>query len=78
MLRAIRSLPLCPYTDWVFNNEDCHCNVRLGIMRLLIDDFINDREFNPLQALYKFQQVYRNISFAWLILFPNITEEDLA
>ncbi|CAH3192997.1 unnamed protein product, partial [Porites evermanni] len=47
-LHAIRSLPLCRYTDWVFNNEDCQCNVRLGIMRLLIDDFINDREFNPL------------------------------
>lgn len=64
----------------MFNNEDCHCNVRLGIMKLLIDNFINvinDREFNLLQALYKFEQVYRNIPFARLILFPNITEEDL-
>lgn len=55
----------------MFNNEDCHCNVRLGIMKLLIDNF------NLLQALYKFEQVYRNIPFARLILFPNITEEDL-
>ena len=49
-------------------------------MRLLIDDFINvinDREFNPLQTLYKFEQVYRNIPFARLIVFPNTTEEDL-
>lgn len=49
-------------------------------MKLLIDNFINvinDREFNLLQALYKFEQVYRNIPFARLILFPNITEEDL-
>ena len=49
-------------------------------MKLLIDNFINvinDREFNLLQALCKFEQVYRNIPFARLILFPNITEEDL-
>ena len=64
----------------MFNNEDCHSNVRLGIMKLLIDNFINvinDREFNLLQALRKFEQVYQNIPFARLILFPNITEEDL-
>ncbi|CAH3173097.1 unnamed protein product, partial [Porites lobata] len=49
-LRDLRCLPLCSYTDWVFNNVECHCNIRLGTLRLLIDDFINFmnyREFNP-------------------------------
>ena len=53
-LRDLRRLPMCPYTDWVFNNVDCHCNIRLGTLRLLIDDFINFvnyREFNPVRAL---------------------------
>ena len=36
------------------------------------------REFNPVRALYNFQQVYRNIPFAVLLLYPNITEEYLA
>ena len=80
-LRDLRSLPMCPYTDWVLNNVDCHFNIRLGTLRLLIDDFINFvnyREFNPVRALYNFEQVYRNVPFAGFLLFPNITEEDLA
>ena len=80
-LRDLRCLPLCSYTDWVFNNVECHCNIRLGTLRLLIDDFINFmnyREFNPVRALYNFEQVYRNIPFAEFLSFPNITEEDLA
>ena len=51
------------------------------LVRLLIDDFINFmnyREFNPVRALYNFQQVYRNILFAVFLLYPNITEEYLA
>ena len=39
---------------------------------------MNYREFNPVRALYNFKQVYRNIPFAEFLLFPNITEEDLA
>ena len=73
-LRDLRRLPMCPYTDWVFNNVHCHCDMRL-------DDFINFmnyREFNPVRALYNFEQVYRNVPFAGFLLFPNITEEDLA
>ena len=79
-LYAIRSLPLCPYTSWVYNNEDCNCNFRLGFVRLLIDDFVNFmnyEEFNPLQALYNFERVYRNIPFARLLMFPNVNEEEL-
>ena len=51
------------------------------LVRLLIDDFIhfmNYREFNPVRALYNFQQVYRNIPFDVFLLYPNITEEYLA
>ena len=39
---------------------------------------MNYHEFNPVRALYNFEQVYRNILFAEFLLFPNITEEDLA
>ena len=39
---------------------------------------MNYREFNPVRALYNFEQVYRNVPFAGFLLFPNITEEDLA
>ena len=39
---------------------------------------MNYREFNPVRALYNFEQVYRNIPFAEFLSFPNITEEDLA
>ena len=38
---------------------------------------MNYREFNPVRALYNFQQVCRNIPFAEFLLFPNITEEYL-
>ena len=80
-LRDLRCLSLCPNTDWVFNNVDCHCNIRLGTLRLLIDDFINFvkyREFHPVRALYNFEQLYRNVPFAGFLLFPNITKEDFA
>ena len=39
---------------------------------------MNYHEFNPVRALYNFEQVYRNIPFAEFLSFPNITEEDLA
>ena len=54
--------------------------MRLGTLRLLINDFINFmnyREFNPVRALYNFEQVYRNVPFVGFLLFANITEEDL-
>ena len=69
--------PGLSFTLWVFNHEQCHCDYRLGIFKLLIDDFVqfmNYREFDPLYANENFERVYRNIPDAHLIV-PNVDEE---
>ena len=68
---------VCPFTLWVFNHEQCHCDYRLGIFKLLIYDFVqfmDYREFDPLYTNENFERVYRNIPDAHLIV-PNVDEE---
>ena len=60
----IRLLRQGPYSLWVYNGERCGCEFRLGLCRLLIQDyvkFMNYEDFDVLSAFSEFNRAYPDI-----------------
>ena len=53
-LFEIKCLPCCPFSLWAYSSVKCHCDCRLGVFNLLIDDWIKfqsyDNDFDPIEA----------------------------
>ena len=64
-LFEIKCLPCCPFSLWAYSSVKCHCDCRLGVVNLLIDDWIKcpsyDNDFDPIEANGQFIRVYSAI-----------------
>ena len=81
-LFEIKCPPCCPFSLWAYSSVKCHCDCRLGVFNLLIDDWIKfpsyDNDFDPIEANGQFIRVYSAIPDRD-VLFQNPDEnpEDL-
>ena len=53
VLMDVRCLPHCPFTLWAYNTEICRCNYRLGVFKLLLEDYVklmNYEEYDVIEA----------------------------
>ena len=64
-LFEIKCLPCCPFSLWAYSSVKCHCDCRLGLFNLLIDDWIKfqtyDNDLDPIEANRQFIRVYNAI-----------------
>ena len=71
-LFEIKCLPCCPFTKWAYSSVKCHCDCRLGVFNLLIDDWIKfqsyDNDFDPPSCLVS------RLKFFHLFLFSSPPE----
>lgn len=74
-LYELKMLPCCHFMLWVYSYVQCHCDCRLGVFNLLINDWIkfqNYEEFGPLKANTQFIRVYNTIPDR--DVFQNVNE----
>lgn len=74
VLMDVRCLPLCPFTLWAYNTEICRCDYRLGVFKLLLEDyvkFMNYEEYDVIEANIKFHRVYSQIPDADVLFQEN-------
>ena len=67
----IRCLPRCPFTFRAYTTEIWGCGYRLGVFKLLIDDYIkffNYEDFDVIYANINFRRVYSQIPDSYLLL----------
>ena len=83
-LFEIKCLPCCPFSLWAYSSVKCHCDCRLGVFNLLIDDWIKfqsyDNDFDPIEANRQFIRLLFLIEMCDRdVLFQNPDEnpEDL-
>ena len=76
-LFEIKCPPCCPFSLWAYSSVKCHCDCRLWVFNLLIDDWIKfpsyDNDFDPIEANGQFIRVYSAIPDRD-VLFQNRNE----
>lgn len=70
----VRCLSECPFTLWAYVTEICRCDYRLGVVKLLLEDyvkFMNNEEY-VIEANIKFRRVYSQIPDADVLFQENL------